>query len=421
MFWLLQIIKLGTKSLMLHKLRSALTVLGIIFGVCSVIAMLSIGEGASQEAQEKVRLLGTNNIIIRSVKPPEGRDASAAHNVLSIYGLTHRDADLMATTLPAVEMVAPMRDLRTDVQCGERRFDARVIATLPHYPRLVNWQVTKGRFLCPVDESTAANVCVLGSRVARELFGYREPMGKDVRIGGDYYRVVGVMSPRGGNEESNKVETDLDRDVYIPLRAARSRFGEIIVRVRSGTFEREQVELHQVNVRVRNTEDVLGTAQAIKTILAKTHTQADYEMTVPLELLQQAEATKRIFSIVLGSIAGISLLVGGIGIMNIMLATITERTREIGIRRALGAKKRDIRLQFLVETVVLAGFGGVLGIALGVTIPHLVTHFSQMRTVVTMDSLVLAFGISAATGIIFGLYPAWRAANMDPIEALRHE
>ena len=420
MFRLLQIVRLGLKSLMLHKLRSALTALGIVFGVCSVIAMLSIGEGASQEAQETIRLLGTNNIIVRSVKPPEETAANTARSSVNQYGLTYRDMGLIAETIPSVEMVAPMRDLRGDVRYLSKRFDARIIGTVPDYPRLIGWPLAAGRFISAVDEKFAANVCVLCGKVARELFGYLEPLGKDVKIGGDYYRVVGLMAPRGG-AEGGSVEADLDRDVYIPFNAARKRFGEVTVKVRSGSYEFEKVEVHQANVHVRDVEEVLSAAQAVKAILMKTHKKSDYEMTVPLELLRQAEHTKRIFNIVLGSIAGISLLVGGIGIMNIMLATITERTREIGIRRALGAKKRDITLQFLVETIVLSGFGGILGIGLGIMIPDLVTRFSDMQTVVTVHSLVLAFGVSGATGVLFGLYPAWRAANMDPIEALRHE
>jgi len=419
MFRLLQIVRLGLKSLMLHKLRSALTALGIVFGVCSVIAMLSIGEGASQEAQETIRLLGTNNIIVRSVKPPEETAANTARSRVNEYGLTYRDVGLIAETIPAVEMVAPMRDLRGDVRYLSKRFDARIIGTVPDYPRLIGWPLVRGRFISTVDEKVAANVCVLGSKVARELFGYLEPIGEDVKIGGDYYRVVGLMAPRGG--EGTGVEADLDRDVYIPFNAARKRFGGVTTRVRSGSYEFEKVEVHQANVHVRDIEEVLSAARAVKAVLQKTHKKNDYEMTVPLELLRQEQQTRRIFSIVLGSIAGISLLVGGIGIMNIMLATITERTREIGIRRALGAKKRDITLQFLVETIVLSGFGGILGIGLGFMIPSLVTHFSDMRTIVTPHSLILAFGVSAATGVVFGLYPAWRAANMDPIEALRHE
>ena len=422
MFWLLQTIKLGLQSLLLHKLRTALTALGIIFGVCSVIAMLSIGEGASQEALERIRQLGTNSIIVRSIKPPEDSSASAGRSRVIEYGLTHKDARIIDRTLPAVEQMIPMRSLRQDVRFHDRRSDCRVIGTVPEYLTTTYLNLARGRFLTTVDDHYQANVCVLGGAVARELFQYLDPLGNKIRIGSDYYRVVGILESRstsgpGGPQQ----EDDLGREVYIPISAAKSRFGEVIMKVSSGSREMERVELHQINVQVHDAEQVLDTAKAIKSVLEKNHSKQDYELTVPLELLRQAEETKRIFNIVLGSIAGISLLVGGIGIMNIMLATVTERTREIGIRRALGAKRRDITSQFLVETIVLSSLGGLLGIALGIIIPNLVTRFAGMRTVVTWQSLALAFGISAAIGILFGLYPAQRAANMDPIEALRHE
>jgi putative ABC transport system permease protein len=210
-------------------------------------------------------------------------------------------------------------------------------------------------------------------------------------------------------------------DVYIPITTAREWYGETLMKISSGSRDMEKVELHELQVRVDDSAMVRPVAGVVRDILDRRHTKADYDVLVPLELLMRAEATKRIFNIVLGSIAGISLLVGGIGIMNIMLASVTERTREIGIRRALGAKRRDIVVQFLVETVVLSLCGGLAGVALGVTIPAVVTHFSELRTIVQPFFLLLAFSISGLIGIVFGLYPAWRAAQMDPIEALRHE
>ena len=207
----------------------------------------------------------------------------------------------------------------------------------------------------------------------------------------------------------------------MPLTTTKSKFGETLVKRRAGSYEVEKVALHEVTVKVDNREEVLNVSQAIKSLLERYHPKADYEMVVPLEMLKQAERTKQIFNIVLGSIAAISLLVGGIGIMNIMLASVTERTREIGIRRALGAKREDIVIQFLVETVMLSGAGGILGVVLGVAIPFMVTLFAHMVTIVTFWSPVIAFTISGMVGIIFGIYPALRAADMDPVEALRHE
>jgi len=209
--------------------------------------------------------------------------------------------------------------------------------------------------------------------------------------------------------------------MFIPLETAKQRYGEVLMRRRTGSFEAERIQLHEVTVKVASLEEVTGVADAIKAVLERNHKKKDYDIVVPLELLKRAERTKQIFNIVLGSIAAISLLVGGIGIMNIMLASVTERTREIGIRRALGARRRDIITQFLVETVLLSGAGGILGVALGVAIPFVVAHTAGMKTIITFWSPLLAFTISGLVGVIFGLYPAFRAAQMDPVEALRHE
>jgi putative ABC transport system permease protein len=243
-------------------------------------------------------------------------------------------------------------------------------------------------------------------------------------VGADYYQVIGTMEPRGQepkNEASVETTKPASHRMFIPLETAKLRYGEVLMRRRSGSFEAERVQLHEVTLKVDSLDDVTGVADALKEVLERNHKKKDYEIIVPLELLKRAERTKQIFNIVLGSIAAISLLVGGIGIMNIMLASVTERTREIGIRRALGARRLDIISQFLVETVLLSGAGGVLGVLLGVTIPFIVSHAAGMKTIITLWSPLLAFSISGLIGIVFGLYPAFRAANMDPVEALRHE
>ncbi len=246
-----------------------------------------------------------------------------------------------------------------------------------------------------------------------------------MKIDAFYYRVVGIVQERSQPEQrsqAGKMEGQpLDNNVYIPLSASRTRFGEVLIRRTAGSFEAEEVQLHQVTVQMRDLAAVETADPQIKTLLGRFHDQNDYEIIVPLQLLRQAEQTKRIFNIVLGSIAAISLLVGGIGIMNIMLATVTERTREIGVRRALGARRRDITMQFLVETVVLSVGGGLIGVVVGIVVPVVVSQLTTMKTIVTLWSVLLAFGISGAVGIIFGLYPAKAAADLDPIEALRHE
>ena len=424
-------IKLGLKSLWLHRLRSLLTVLGIVFGVCSVIAMLAIGEGASYEAQEQIRSLGSNNIIVRSVKPPEEKGSTSKRTWLLEYGITYADLERIRATLPGVEILVPARIMRQDVWNGGRRIDCDLYGTVPWYPEVNNHRVARGRFFTETEMNDGTYVAVLDAGVESALFPIDPAIGNTLRAGSHYYRVIGVMEPQSARITKDGASTPPANNangasgapnrIYVPLNAARKQFGEILVNQQSGSFEATRVELHEATVKVARLEDVVDTAQVIADLLAANHRKTDYEVVVPLELLRQAERTKRIFNIVLGAIAAISLLVGGIGIMNIMLASVTERTREIGIRRALGAKRRDIIIQFLVETVLLSGAGGVLGVILGIAIPMVITWFAGMKTIVTLWSPFIAFSISAMVGVVFGLYPALRAANMDPVEALRHE
>jgi putative ABC transport system permease protein len=403
-----------------------LTMLGIIFGVCSVIAMLAIGEGASYEAQQAIKRLGSSNIIIRSVKPPEdAREQGAGRGAMIDYGLTYQDGARIQSTIPGVVRVLPIRIIRENVRFGQSSPPCQVIGTLPFYAELVGLEVVRGRFLAELDERTQNNVCVLTVSLAEQLFPYQDPLDHSVKIDAFYYRVVGLVREQNMPEQrtqSGKMEGEpLDNNVYLPLSASRSRFGDVIIRRTAGSTEIEKVELHELRVQMADVTAVETADPQIKTLLGRFHTKTDYEIIVPLQLLRQAEQTKRIFNIVLGSIAAISLLVGGIGIMNIMLATVTERTREIGVRRALGAKRKDITLQFLVETVVLSVGGGLIGVVVGVVVPLVVSHLTTMQTIVTPWSVVLAFCISGGVGIIFGLYPAKAAARLDPIEALRHE
>jgi putative ABC transport system permease protein len=424
---------LGLKSLWLHRLRSLLTVLGIVFGVCSVIAMLAIGEGASYAAQQQIRQLGSNNIIVRSVKPPEDTNASSAERSFVVeYGLTYADVRRIEATIPGVRTLVPARVMRKNVFRHARRINCDIFGAVPWYPDVASRRLVAGRFFSQAEHNAKANVAVLDEALADELFPLGDAIGSTVRVEEDYFRVIGIMGPaetagssrgRSSGAEAARPESagaSASR-MFIPLSSATGRFGEIILERTSGSFSAERVELHELIIQVENIEDVVGISLVIDDMLGSSHKKNDYEIVVPLELLRQAENTKRIFNIVLGSVAAISLLVGGIGIMNIMLATVTERTREIGIRRALGAKKRDIVFQFLIETVLLSGTGGALGVALGLGIPFMITFFSDMMTIVTVWAPLIAFSISALVGILFGIYPAMRAANMDPVEALRHE
>jgi putative ABC transport system permease protein len=422
-------VSLGFKTLWQHRLRSFLTMLGIVFGVCSVIAMLAVGEGAGYEAQEQIRQLGSQNIILRSVKPSDTERISTTQSRVSSYGLTYADMTRIQDTIPSVTVLAPGRIIRNHVWNATQRVDAEIVGVTPWYTDVRTMNIVSGRFFSPVEMEGHSNVCVITAPVEKRLFPLSPSLGKNVRIGSDYYKVIGVMEAEvsAGKDQSGNGAGNRGGNggyaprIYIPLSAAKSRFGETLMRRSSGTFEAERVELHEAVIQVESLEDVEETAQIINSLLATEHKQKDYDMVVPLELLRQAERTKQIFNTVLGAIAAISLLVGGIGIMNIMLASVTERTREIGIRRALGAKKRDIIVQFLIETVILAGTGGAIGVAFGVTIPILISHLADMVTIVTPWAPALAFSISACIGVVFGIYPAMRAANMDPVEALRHE
>ena len=415
-------LKTGLKSLWLHKLRSSLTVLGITFGICSVIAMLAIGQGASYEAQQQYGMLGSNNIIIQSVSPPESAEASSTVSRVSEYGLKYVDAKRIRETIPHVEVLVSARKVRQTVIHGIRQFDTSLVGTVPWYLEVNNARVTKGRFISDVDMEGRSSVCVLGQKAAERLFPMGGALGSVIRAGKLRYRIVGVLSSLNrANLTEIKIQGDPDSDIYVPLTVLQVQFGETIVSQSTGSFSAEKVELHEMIVRVEELDDVSPAGKIIEQILKQGHKKEDYQIIVPLKLLEQARRTKRIFSIVLGSIAAISLLVGGIGIMNITLATVMERTREIGIRRAMGAKRRHIVEQFLTETVMLSLLGGVLGIILGILAPYFVSRFAKMATIVTLWSLLLAFGISAGVGIIFGIYPAYHAANLDPIEALRHE
>ena len=423
---------LGVKSLWMHKLRSLLTAMGIVFGVASVIAMLAIGEGASHEAQEQIKKLGSQNIILQSIKPTSSADSGKEQRSFILeYGLTFRDIDQIRATIPGVSVVVPGRKLQDFVWRISRNVDAIVMGTVPWYPEMKNRKILKGRFFSDLEMKDRSNVCVLNSDMAGKLFPLSESIGQEVRLQSSYYTVIGVIESRqagtgsrnglGGGSVSGKDEGEATMEMLVPLSTLLERFGEVLFKFRSGSFEAEKVELHEVTVKIEHAEKVVAASDAIKHLLRRNHKKIDYKIVVPLELLRQAERTKQIFNIVLGSIAAISLLVGGIGIMNIMLATVTERTREIGIRRALGAKQRDIVLQFLIETVLLSGAGGVLGVALGLLVPMVITYFADMLTIVRIWAPMLAFTISVLTGVVFGIYPAMRAASMSPVDALRHE
>ncbi len=411
---------LGIENLLLHKLRSFLTMLGVVFGVGSVVAMLAVGEGASKEALSQIRKLGSNNIIISSKQSAEEQSTSTMHAHMSIYGLTYDDFSRINQSFPSIDKAVPVKLLQKDTRLGQRSMELRVVGTTEAWFELVPREILAGRILTRADNEDFSTVAVLTEFGARKLLATRNTIGQIIRIGGNSFEVAGIVKSESG-QAGNMQIPDQEIDAYIPIRVARNYFGDVFSKMTAGSRSSELVELHQIIAQVDDTAHVETTAAGIQRMLETFHKKTDYEISVPLALLKQAEATKRTFNIVLGSIAGISLLVGGIGIMNIMLASVTERTREIGIRRAIGAKRRQIIVQFLIETVVLSTIGGIVGLGIGVLIPSLITYFAKMPTVITPQSILLPLFISAGIGIIFGLYPAASAARVDPIVALRHE
>lgn len=416
-----RIVRLGLKSLMLHKLRSSLTTAGILFGVASVIAMLAVGEGAKREALERFKDMGVTNLLARSKKPAETQSSSSQSSWTALaYGLLYSEADLIQASIPTAEVVR-IREVKRPMMRGEYFHTSIVVGTQPNFLDITNMKVREGRWLTITDDERLANVCVLGATLCRTLFPLENPMDQTVLISGDdRYRVVGILEEQGRTAGAGS--TPYDECMFIPIKTSRRRFGDEITTRSGGSFSRERVELNEVKVKMPESDDVASGARVLRDLLDKNHKQlSDVVVTVPLELLKQEEESKRMFNIVLAVIASISLLVGGIGIMNVMLATVTERTREIGIRRALGAKKKHIVQQFLVEAGVLSALGGIVGVLIGVALPQLITIWFEQETLILPQHVALAFGISAAVGVVFGIYPAWRAANMDPVEALRHE
>ncbi|MBR0459425.1 MAG: ABC transporter permease [Victivallales bacterium] len=416
----LQDVELGIKNLMLHKLRSMLTMLGMVFGVGSVIAMLAVGEGASEKTLEQLRKLGSRNIIVTAQKPAEEQNSANSRIRLSVYGLLYQDVERIEDTIPTVSRMVPVKSMEKPGRFGSRALDMRIVGTNEHWFDLVRRDVVAGRTLEAADIVNHRSVVVLTETGARRLLATQAAVGESLHLGSNYYEIIGIVKSEDASEGASQTP-DQQTDAYIPITTAREQVGDFFVQSKSGTMIRELVELHQLLIEVDSEEHVEATAAAVERMLGIFHKKKDYGMSVPLTLLRQTEETKRTFNIVLGAIAGISLLVGGIGIMNIMLASVTERTREIGIRRAIGARRSQIVSQFLIETVVLSFTGGLIGIGLGLLIPWVITLASNMPTIVSASSLLLSLGISVSVGVIFGIYPAFRAAKLDPIIALRHE
>jgi putative ABC transport system permease protein len=398
-----------------------LSILGIVFGVSAIVAMLSIGEGARQEALEQIELLGTNNITIRALTLTKSQIVEAKRNLSS--GLTATDAFRLSEICPNISFIAPLKVINIESTYGNRESLAPIVGTTPDYAAVRNVSIGKGRFITLLDIEKNKRVCVLGADVAKTFFRVGSPLGEMIRLGSDWYNVIGVLQSKNIKSKSRTFHKgkdasitlrNINNDIYIPFSAS--------VLLSPSASGGSEIAVDEIGIRINEASKVQESANIIKTVLTRLHNKVqDYEIVVPVELLRQSQSTQRIFNIVLGAIAGISLLTGGIGIMNIMLATVSERTKEIGIRAALGATRMDILFQFLIETSLLTITGGVIGILLGVFGAYTINIYAEWRTVVSITAIIIASLMSVTMGLVFGLLPAYKAARMDPITALRFE
>jgi len=417
---LLQTLRIALLDLSLHKFRSALATLGIIFGVASVEAMVSISEGARQEALSRITVMGVDNVIVRSVKPADAdRPApdSGRRYVLN-YGLLRMDLEHVRKVFPEVRYAVGSRNMRTTIYAESgRQLDVTVVATEPEFLELTRSRMTAGRFLVPLDQKERTQVCVIGAEAARKVFTFHEPLDQFVKVQNSYYRIVGILDNSAGTKDP--AGNDLSNQIIIPLATAQADFGDLSVQRSSGNSEVSNIQLDSIAIQLTDSGLVPGTAARLENYLQHSHKLRDFQLVVPLELLRQKAATQRVFTIVMGSIGGLSLLIGGIGIMNIMLANVFDRRKEIGTRRALGARRSDIQRQFLLEAATLTTFGGMVGVGVGYLLARVIAQYAQWPTVISPVAIVLGLGISSLTGIVFGLWPARQAARTNPIEALR--
>ncbi len=416
--------RLGIRSLTANTFRSLLTALGIVLGVASVIVMLAVGEAARFEAMQQLRDLGASTIVLRSTKPSDEGNQQQSVDMLA-YGLTYADLGRIRSTIAPVVSAAPMREYRKTVRFEDRSLEARIVSITPGFLAQNHIELALGRDISLLDEDRYENVAIVGAETAQELFPAQNPLGRTITIETwdrpRAFVIVGITEPKTLAAGEGAGDVDYSRVVFIPFATDRVRFGRDVITMRAGSYQAERIDISQITISVDTIENVPRTAAAIRSLIDQFHPRQDVAVTVPLDLLIRAEQSQRMFTLILAAIAGISLVVGGIGIMNIMLATVTERTREIGIRRALGANRRDIAGQFLVECLILTSVGGIVGILLGIGLSLGVARVLGLPAIIPLWSPLVAFGVSAAVGLLSGIMPARRAAQLDPIEALRHD
>ncbi len=414
-------VRVALLDLALHKFRSALATLGIIFGVASVEAMMSISAGAEHETLARIAALGVDNVIIRSVKPAkaETNQRDNERQYIAEYGLLRRDLEHVRRTFPSVRFAVGQRNTRIDLYAsnGKLQPGLSVIATEADYLHVTRSRISRGRFLCPLDNERLSQVCVVGSEAARKLFAYNDPLAQSVRVRETWYKVVGVLDNAAAAKDAGG--DDINNYVFIPIATARTHYGDLSMRQDSGSFNAEKIQLDSISVQLADPDLVIPASRRLENYLKQTHKQKDYELLVPLELMRQKAATQRIFTVVTASIASISLLIGGIGIMNIMLANVSERRQEIGTRRAIGATRKDIVVQFVLESATLTSLGGAAGVVVGYGLARFVSHAAAWPTSTTWECAAMGLAVACGAGILFGLWPAYQAAKVNPIEALR--
>ncbi len=397
-------LNISIQGLKEHKTRSLLTMLGIIFGVAAVISMLAIGEGARRKTLSQIQSLGLNNIIIDDISKPEDVDKNTEL-------LNTKDLTSILSVVPTIETGVPVLQEKMEANYKNRFEEIELIGTTSEYFNIVNLSLARGGFFSNIDNKLHNRVCVIGTETAKSLFLIENPIGKKIKINNIWFTVIGVLNYQPVSIAGN-TEVNLNGYIFTPIKTIQTRF----------TRDPKKSELDQIIVRVKESPFVVSSSEFIDQLIFRHHNEyKNYKLLVPEQLLKQSEETQKVFNIVMGAIAGISLLVGGIGIMNIMLASILERTREIGLRRAIGATQHDIRNQFLIESSILSLLGGLIGIIIGYILTFGVTSFSDWETAVSLWSIVLSVGVSSIIGIIFGYFPASKAAELDPIEALRYE
>lgn len=434
---------IASEAVMANKVRSLLTGLGIIFGVAAVIAMLAIGSGAQQEILEQIELVGVNNIVISpiveqsegEVEGDEGTVASQKGKKNLSLGLNFLDVQSIQNIVPGIEMISPEIVLDTEASRQGFRRTAKLVGVENTYFEISGFELDEGEYFNSEHLKKGIPVCIIGKSIKSKFFSREEPIGKYIKVGRHWLRVIGVLEERVISDKSisNLGIRDYNMDIYTPLSTALIRYenramvtNSLIQEARrNGNQDKSGVNYHQLDrlvLKVANTEQINAIAQVVSKMLNRKHSQVvDYEITIPELLLKQQQRTKNIFNFVLGGIAGISLLVGGIGIMNIMLASVLERIKEIGLRMSLGATKRDIVYQFLLESVMISFSGGAVGVILGLAIAMGIAELANIPTIVSFFSILLSFGVAVTVGIVFGIAPAKRAASQDPISSLRYE